>query len=386
MEWHGGDVSGILPYSRLAGSPGDVRAEEPTEIFVIPRTEIPALIRECYELTAIFVHVMVDRARLFTSSDLHDEKMSSLGKLAAGLAHELNNPASAVARSAKGLRLALSELEAASRALGAARLSEAQQAAVDRARGFCLAAAGATFGRSPIERADREDALADWLARHGADVERPPKRWRSPRSRSSPSTTLAGRSDRRGAPGDPPAGSWPAARRTSSRREIETAATRIHNLVAAVKGFTYMDQAAMPKPVDVAPGAGRHARGAQREGPREVRERDPRRRRPTCRASRASGASSTRCGRTSSTTRWTRPGAAWSSTASRRGRIRRRARRRRRAGTARGDPRAHLRSVLHDEAGRPGHRPRPRHRAPDRPASTRGTSRSTPAPGTPSSA
>jgi signal transduction histidine kinase len=36
--------------------------------------------------------------------------------------------------------------------------------------------------------------------------------------------------------------------------EVETAATRIHNLVAAVKGFTYMDQATMPKPVDVAQG------------------------------------------------------------------------------------------------------------------------------------
>lgn len=52
--------------------------------------------------------------------------MSSLGKLAAGLAHELNNPASAVARSAQGLKARLSEVEAASRALGAARLSETQ--------------------------------------------------------------------------------------------------------------------------------------------------------------------------------------------------------------------------------------------------------------------
>ena len=104
MEWRGGDVTGFLPYSRLAASPGDVKAEEPTEVFMIPREEIPALIRDCYELTAIFVHVMVDRARQFTSSDLQVEKMSSLGRLAAGLAHELNNPASAVARSAKGLR------------------------------------------------------------------------------------------------------------------------------------------------------------------------------------------------------------------------------------------------------------------------------------------
>ena len=139
MEWRGGDVGGYLPYSRLVAAPGDVTVDVPTEIFMIPREEIPALIRDCYELTSIFVHVMLDRARHFTSSDLHEEKMSSLGKLAAGLAHELNNPASAVARSAQGLKLRLSEVETASRALGAARLSEAELAAVDRARGLSLA-------------------------------------------------------------------------------------------------------------------------------------------------------------------------------------------------------------------------------------------------------
>jgi signal transduction histidine kinase len=252
MEWHGGDVSGILPYSRLAGSPGDVRAEEPTEIFVIPRKEIPALIRECYDLTAIFVHVMLDRTRQFTSSDLHEEKMSSLGKLAAGLAHELNNPASAVARSAKGLRLGLSELEAASRALGAAGLSGSQQAAVDRARGLCQLAAGATFGRSPIEQADREDALADWLSRHGADVT-------AAEALAESAVTLESL-DELAAALDPEALRatlpWLVAGCATYRlaSEIEASATKIHNLVAAVKGFTYMDQATMPKPVDVGRG------------------------------------------------------------------------------------------------------------------------------------
>ncbi len=252
MEWRGGDVSGFLPYSRLVGSPGEVRAEAPTEIFVIPREEIPALIRDCYDLTSIFVHVMVDRARQFTSSDLQVEKMSSLGKLAAGLAHELNNPASAVARSAKNLRLGLSELEAASRALGAARLSEAQQAAVDRARGLCLAAAGATFGRSPIEQADREDTLADWLGRHGADVN-------AAEALAESAITLESLDElARALDPETLRATLPwlisgcATYRLAS--EIEASASKIHNLVAAVKGFTYMDQATMPKPVDVGKG------------------------------------------------------------------------------------------------------------------------------------
>ena len=252
MEWRGGDVSGVLPYSRLAGSPGDVKAEEPTEIFVIPRKEIPALIRECYELTAIFVHVMLDRTRVFTSSDLHEEKMSSLGKLAAGLAHELNNPASAVARSAKGLRLGLSELEAAARVLGAARLTEAQQAAVDRARNLCQLAAGTTFGRSPIDQADREDALADWLSRHGADVTAAEALAESAVTLDA-LDELARALDREALRVTLP---WLVAGCGTYRltSEIEASATKIHNLVAAVKGFTYMDQATMPKPVDVRQG------------------------------------------------------------------------------------------------------------------------------------
>lgn len=252
MEWRGGDVTGLLPYSRLVAPPGDVKAEEPTELVMIPGEDIPELIRQCDDLTSILVHVMIDRARHFTSSDLHDEKMFSLGKLAAGLAHELNNPASAVARSAEGLARRLSELEAASRALGAAGLSETQQTAVDRARELCLAVAGATFGHSPIQQADREDAIADWLARHNADVTAA-----EPLAESAVTLeTLDRLAEALGGEALPVALQWLiagcATRQLAS--EIEAAASSIYKLVAAVKGFTYMDQATMPKPVDVGQG------------------------------------------------------------------------------------------------------------------------------------
>ena len=93
--------------------------------------------------------------------------MASLGKLAAGLAHELNNPASAAARSAQLLSEALAESEEASRALGAADLDDRALMAVERVRLVC--SGGPTTGVfSPLERADREEALADWLLDHGA--------------------------------------------------------------------------------------------------------------------------------------------------------------------------------------------------------------------------
>jgi len=129
MEWRGGDVGGMLPYSRLVSPPGDSVAQQTTEILAVHRDHLREMTRECYEVTSLLVHIMVDRARVFTSSDLHDEKMVSLGKLSAGLAHELNNPASAIERSAALLEDRLEESEQASRALGASRLTDDRFAA-----------------------------------------------------------------------------------------------------------------------------------------------------------------------------------------------------------------------------------------------------------------
>jgi signal transduction histidine kinase len=251
MEWREGDVSGVLPYSRLVSPPGDSIAQEPTTILAIHRDYLREMIRECHEITSILVHTMIDRARSFTSSELHDEKLVSLGKLSAGLAHELNNPAAAIERGAALLEDRLDDAERAARVLGAARLTEAQLAALDAVRTACLATRVQGV-RSPIEEAEREDAIADWLADHRLDVT-------TAEALAETSVTLEAL-DRVAEAVDGPALNavlrW-AASGCSVRglaSEIQEAALRVSGLVTAIKGFTHMDQATVAEPVDLRQG------------------------------------------------------------------------------------------------------------------------------------
>ena len=249
LEWRGGDVAGLLPYSRIKRPPGDVVVERTTHVLAVDNQHFPYLIRECHELTVVFVHVMLDRARVFTSSELLDEKMASLGRLAAGLAHELNNPASAVARSAKTLVAQISTLNDATERFCALNIGDGQCAPIDRLRDR---PAVSREKLPPLEFADRHDRLEDWMSEHdvtGLDLE-PLVRAGIQRADLDELHGIVG-SDKLA-----PVLAYIAAGQTVRQLgvEIDTAASRIHALVSAVKGFTYVNQQATLQPVDIGRG------------------------------------------------------------------------------------------------------------------------------------
>ncbi len=250
-EWRAGDVTGLLPYSRLTTPPGETLVEESVEMLMVPRELVPEMTRECQELTSILVHVMLDRTRFFNSTMLHDEKLKSLGKLAAGLAHELNNPAAAITRFAKTLPEYLDAAESAARALGAARLTPDEMAMAARMSAECFATPVRRV-RSPFEEAQREAAIADWLEAHGIDG------GTAEAVAQSPVTLDA--LDRFA--GTVRADALEAVLRWISAdcavrglaMEIEHAGTRISDLVTAVRGFTRVDSTTVPQEVDLAEG------------------------------------------------------------------------------------------------------------------------------------
>ena len=242
-----GDVSGLLPYSRLERYQGWGVAVEPMRVLQIHKDHFPEMLRMAPELGKRLVGLMSDRVRETTRTDQQREKMVSLGKLAAGLAHELNNPASAVRRSAAELQDRRARMPGILGDLLRERLSPES---LDAAHAL-IADAEPPARLSSLERGEREDDLADWLDDHDVDegwvlaetlvdAGIGPDELDAFAERVSPEALPAAVRYIEGTV---------AARHILD--DIASAAGRISDLVAAVKTYSHMDQAPDRRLVDV---------------------------------------------------------------------------------------------------------------------------------------
>ena len=99
-----GGISGVLPYSRMKTSPGNAYAVGKLKVLRLHKKYFPELEQLNPDFIQRCVGYMTERARGFATTQLQQEKVSALGKLSAGIAHELNNPASAINRISSELK------------------------------------------------------------------------------------------------------------------------------------------------------------------------------------------------------------------------------------------------------------------------------------------
>src|SRR6266853_4678919 len=127
-----GDVTGVLPFSRMKQFPLTARAVTDGRVLRFPASRFPNLVQKMPELTQRLVGLMSDRIRETTRLEQQRDRLASLGKLSAGLAHELNNPASAAKRATSQLRDVLKKIKNASHELGKRDLTAVQKSEIEK--------------------------------------------------------------------------------------------------------------------------------------------------------------------------------------------------------------------------------------------------------------
>ncbi|HVI07550.1 MAG TPA: ATP-binding protein [Candidatus Binatia bacterium] len=235
-----GDVTGALPFSRMKQFTVTGRSVTGGRILRFPSSLFQELIQKMPELAKRLVGVLADRVREVTRLEQQRERLASLGKLSAGLAHELNNPASAAGRAASQLRAALKRIKDASHELGRRELTPTQKAEIEK-----LESSFTQRDQPPPDAltiSDLEDQIDSLLRSHGQNdlwqlAAELAQRGITPSALDSLFENLDASTARAALVRI--AASVDIA---SLLTEIESSTARISDLVRAIKEYTFMDQ------------------------------------------------------------------------------------------------------------------------------------------------
>ncbi|HEY0069881.1 MAG TPA: cyclic nucleotide-binding domain-containing protein [Chloroflexia bacterium] len=160
-----GEMSLIEQVPRMA----TVRALRDTQVLGISQNGFHQLLTGNPQAVNAILRTFITRLRSTETLLVQNEKMASLGTLAAGLAHELNNPAAAVRRSADQLREVFAEWQSLAAEIDMLDLDPAQSQRLAALRPDMQARAATNLMLDPLTRSDREDELQTWLEDHGLD-------------------------------------------------------------------------------------------------------------------------------------------------------------------------------------------------------------------------